>query len=184
MAGQVACLRLFAVELSARLRGVVRLANIRASQFRAPLLSSFVEKEGALISDKPPSDFSGSIGSHTRFSKRAFAPCAKKVRIDMSSRLYVGNLSFNATSESIREAFGQHGTVTDVHVVMDRETGRSRGFAFVTMGNDNEASAAIAAMNGAMLDGRALRVNEAEERAKRPGGGGGGGDRRGGGGRW
>ena len=102
----------------------------------------------------------------------------------MSSRLYVGNLSFNATSESIREAFGQHGTVTDVHVVMDRETGRSRGFAFVTMGNDNEASAAIAAMNGAMLDGRALRVNEAEERAKRPGGGGGGGDRRGGGGRW
>jgi RNA recognition motif-containing protein len=98
----------------------------------------------------------------------------------MSSRLYVGNLSFNSTNDSIREAFAQHGTVTDVHVVMDRDTGRSRGFAFVTMGNNGEASSAIAAMNGAMLDGRALRVNEAEERAKRPGGGGGGGDRRGG----
>ena len=98
----------------------------------------------------------------------------------MSSRLYVGNLSFHSTDDSIREAFSQHGSVTDVHVVMDRETGRSRGFAFVTMGNNGEASTAIAAMNGAMLDGRDLRVNEAEERAKRPGGGGGGGDRRGG----
>jgi RNA recognition motif-containing protein len=96
----------------------------------------------------------------------------------MSSRLYVGNLSFHSTDDSIREAFSQHGSVTDVHVVMDRETGRSRGFAFVTMGNNGEASTAIAAMNGAMLDGRALRVNEAEERAQR--GGGGGGDRRGG----
>ncbi len=102
----------------------------------------------------------------------------------MSSRLYVGNLSFNSTNDSLREAFAQHGTVTDVHIVMDRETGRSRGFAFVTMGSAGEASAAIAAMNGAMLDGRALRVNEAEERPQRsnrgPGGGGGGG---GGGGR-
>jgi len=105
----------------------------------------------------------------------------------MSSRLYVGNLSFNSTNDSIREAFAPHGAVTDVHIVMDRDTGRSRGFAFVTMGSSGEAATAIAAMNGAMLDGRALRVNEAEERAKRPGGGGGGGgDRRGGGGggRW
>ncbi len=94
----------------------------------------------------------------------------------MSSRLYVGNLSFHSTNDSIRDAFAQHGTVTDVHVVMDRETGRSRGFAFVTMGNNGEASSAIAAMNGSMLDGRALRVNEAEERAQRSGGG----DRRGG----
>lgn len=112
----------------------------------------------------------------------------------MSSRLYVGNLSFHSTSESVREAFTQHGTVTDVHVVTDRQTGQSRGFAFVTMSSDAEASKAISAMNGAMLDGRPLRVNEAEARPERSGGGGGGGggggydrgDRRGGGGgsRW
>jgi RNA recognition motif-containing protein len=120
----------------------------------------------------------------------------------MSSRLYVGNLSFNSTTESVREAFTQHGTVTDVHVVTDRQTGQSRGFAFVTMGDDAQASKAIQAMNGAMLDGRPLRVNEAEARPQRSGGGGGGGgfgggdrsdrggrggDRRGGGGgggRW
>jgi len=117
----------------------------------------------------------------------------------MSSRLYVGNLSFHSTAEAIREAFEPHGTVTDVHVVTDRQTGQSRGFAFVTMGDDAQASKAIAAMNGANLDGRALRVNEAEPRPQRSGGGGGGGgggydrggdrgrggDRRGGGGsRW
>lgn len=110
----------------------------------------------------------------------------------MSSRLYVGNLSFHSTTESVREAFTPHGDVTDVHVVTDRQTGQSRGFAFVTMGDDAQAHKAIAAMNGAMLDGRALRVNEAEPRPQRDnhGGGGGGrgdrGDRRGGGGgsRW
>ncbi|MGO8993403.1 MAG: RNA recognition motif domain-containing protein [Polyangiaceae bacterium] len=102
----------------------------------------------------------------------------------MSTRLYVGNLSFNATTDSVREAFTQSGEVTDVHVVMDRETGRSRGFAFVTMGTPQAAAAAISNMNGALLDGRPLRVNEAEERQQRSGGGGfGGGDakRRGGG---
>jgi RNA recognition motif-containing protein len=97
----------------------------------------------------------------------------------MSSRLYVGNLSFHSTSDSIRDSFAQHGTVTDVHLVLDRESGRSRGFAFVTMSSNGEASTAIAAMNGAMLDGRPLKVNEAEERQQRSGGGGGG-DRRGG----
>ena len=107
----------------------------------------------------------------------------------MSSRLYVGNLSFHSTADTIRGAFAEHGTVSDVHVVMDRDTGRPRGFAFVTMGDDAQASQAIAAMNGAMLDGRALRVNEAQERPARSGGGGGGGggdrrDRRGGGSRW
>ena len=100
----------------------------------------------------------------------------------MSTRLYVGNLSFNTTSDTIREEFSQLGEVTDVHVVMDRETGRPRGFAFVTMGSPAEASKAINEMNGKMLDGRPLRVNEAEERAPRGGGGGGGGGRGGGGG--
>jgi RNA recognition motif-containing protein len=93
----------------------------------------------------------------------------------MSSRLYVGNLSFNATSDSIRAAFTELGEVTDVHLVMDRETGRSRGFAFVTMSSDQQAQAAIQSMNGALLDGRPLRVNEAEARPERGGGGGGGG---------
>jgi hypothetical protein len=193
MAGGLACRRswrcdtalvLFAAELRARLRGVVRFAKVRSSQFRAPRVSSFVEKEGALISDKPAFRFLRLDWIAQGSQETSLCAWRKEsTNSHMSSRLYVGNLSFNATNDSIREAFGQHGTVTDVHVVMDRETGRSRGFAFVTMGNDSEASAAIAAMNGAMLDGRALRVNEAEERAKRPGGGG---DRRGGGGggRW
>lgn len=92
----------------------------------------------------------------------------------MSTRLYVGNLSFNTTGDTIREEFSAIGEVTDVHVVMDRETGRPRGFAFVTMGSPAEASKAINEMNGKMLDGRPLRVNEAEERAPRGGGGGGG----------
>jgi RNA recognition motif-containing protein len=100
----------------------------------------------------------------------------------MGNRLYVGNLSFNSTTESVRECFAAIGTVTDVHVVMDRETGRSRGFAFVTMSTDQEAQKAIAETNGAMLDGRPLRVNEAEERRGGGGGGGGGGFGGGGGG--
>jgi RNA recognition motif-containing protein len=98
----------------------------------------------------------------------------------MGSRLYVGNLSFNSDTESVRQAFSEVGEVTDVHVVMDRETGRSRGFAFVTMASDQLASEAISRLDGATLDGRALRVNEAEER--KGGGGGGGGRGFGGGG--
>jgi RNA recognition motif-containing protein len=100
----------------------------------------------------------------------------------MNNRLYVGNLSFNATTDSVRAAFQELGEVTDVHLVMDRETGRSRGFAFVTMADDTQASSAISSMNGALLDGRPLRVNEAEAREQRGGGGGGGGGGRGAGG--
>lgn len=99
----------------------------------------------------------------------------------MGNRLYVGNLSFQANADGIRTAFSAFGEVTDVHVVMDRDSGQSRGFAFVTMGSGQEAQRAISEMNGALLDGRALKVNEAEERTSR-GGGGGGGARRGGGG--
>jgi cold-inducible RNA-binding protein len=94
----------------------------------------------------------------------------------MGNRLYVGNLSFNADTETVREAFTAVGEVTDVHVVMDRETGRSRGFAFVTMATAALAAEAISQLDGATIDGRALRVNEAEER--KGGGGGGGGGRR------
>jgi RNA recognition motif-containing protein len=99
----------------------------------------------------------------------------------MNTRLYVGNLSFNTTAEGVRAAFTQFGTVSDVHLVSDRETGRSRGFAFVTMGTTEEAAKAIEGMDGKTLDGRPLRVNEAEQRQPR-GGGGGGGFRGGGGG--
>jgi cold-inducible RNA-binding protein len=93
----------------------------------------------------------------------------------MNTRLYVGNLSFNTTAEGVRAAFTQFGTVSDVHLVSDRETGRSRGFAFVTMGTTEEAAKAIEGMDGKTLDGRPLRVNEAEQRQQRGGGGGGGG---------
>jgi RNA recognition motif-containing protein len=105
----------------------------------------------------------------------------------MGNRLYVGNLSFNATAESIRAAFSEFGEITDIHLVSDRETGQSRGFGFVTMGSADAAQKAIAGMNGTLLDGRALKVNEAEERqgggGGRGGGGGGGGRGGGGGGR-
>ena len=93
----------------------------------------------------------------------------------MGNRLYVGNLSYDSTTQSLRDAFSAFGEVTDAHVVMDRESGRSRGFGFVTMGDSSMAQKAIEGMNGALLDGRALRVNEAEERSSRGGGGGGGG---------
>jgi RNA recognition motif-containing protein len=97
----------------------------------------------------------------------------------MSKRLYVGNLPYSATDDSLRQAFEAHGAVTTVQVIMDRDTGRSKGFAFVEMANDEEAQAAITALNGKELDGRALTVNEA--RPKTEGGGRGG---RGGGGRY
>src|SRR5262245_7209291 len=98
----------------------------------------------------------------------------------MAKKLYVGNLSFGATNESLQEAFSQFGTVTSAQIVMDRETGRSRGFAFVEMSDG--ADQAIAAMNGAQLDGRTLTVNEAKPREDRGGGGGGRGGYGGGGG--
>jgi RNA recognition motif-containing protein len=100
----------------------------------------------------------------------------------MSSRLYVGNLSYDTDTETLRQAFQSSGEVTDAHVVTDRESGRSRGFGFVTMASEDMAKKAIETMNGSMLDGRAIRVNEAEERPRGGGGFGGGGGGRGGGG--
>jgi RNA recognition motif-containing protein len=93
------------------------------------------------------------------------------------ARIYVGNLAFDTTAETVRALFSEQGTVTDVHFATDRDTGRPRGFAFVTMASPAEAEKAIRATDGRMVDGRALRVNEAEERSR----GGGGGPRRGGG---
>jgi len=92
----------------------------------------------------------------------------------MSSKLFVGNLSFNTTENDLQDAFAAHGTVTETNLMMDRVSGRPRGFGFVTMSTPEEAEKAIAALNGAQLDGRALTVNIARPREERPGGGGGG----------
>ncbi len=98
-------------------------------------------------------------------------------------RLFVGNLSFQTTENDLQDAFERLGTVTDCKIMMDRATGRSRGFAFVTMGSAAEGEAAIRELDGKQLDGRAIKVNEARPREEGGGGGGGrGGDPRGGGG--
>lgn len=93
----------------------------------------------------------------------------------MAKKLYVGNLSYQVDSSELEQLFGQHGQVDSAQVIMDRDTGRSKGFGFVEMSNDDEAEAAIAALNGQEHGGRALTVNEARPREERGGGGGGGG---------
>jgi RNA recognition motif-containing protein len=101
----------------------------------------------------------------------------------MSTKLFVGNLSFNTTENDLHDAFAAHGSVAEVNLMTDRMSGRSRGFAFVTMGSPEEAQKAIEAMNGATLDSRALTVNIARPKEERaPGGGGGRGFGGGGGG--
>ncbi len=87
--------------------------------------------------------------------------------------IYVGNLDFSSTEDSVRALFEQHGEVTSVKIITDRYTGRSRGFGFVEMANDEEGKAAIAALDGKEMDGRPLKVNEARPRTERGGGGGG-----------
>ncbi len=91
----------------------------------------------------------------------------------MSNKLFVGNLSFNITENQLQDAFSAHGTVQETNLMMDRETGRPRGFGFITMSTAEEAQAAIDGLNGKDLDGRALTVNVAKPREERTGGGGG-----------
>lgn len=95
-----------------------------------------------------------------------------------STKLYVGNLSFKTTGEELRAHFEQYGAVTDVYIALDRDSGRPRGFAFVTMGTGDEAKLAAEKANGVDLGGRALTVNEARPKEDRPAGGGFGGPRR------
>src|SRR4051794_37949318 len=108
----------------------------------------------------------------------------------MSTKLYVGNLSFDTTTQDLETMFAESGTVTSASIIEDRETGRSRGFAFVEMSSGAEAKAAITALDGKEVGGRNLKVNEAKPRESNGGGGGGrggyggGGGNRGGGGRW
>src|SRR5437879_1823520 len=92
----------------------------------------------------------------------------------MGTKLYVGNLSFNTTENELQELFAQAGTVQEVSLMQDKFTGKSRGFAFVTMGSDEDAQNAISKLNGQTVEGRPLTVNEARPRDQRPPGGGGG----------
>jgi len=92
----------------------------------------------------------------------------------MGKKLYVGNLSYDTTSDELKQLFAAHGSVISADVIMDRSTGRSKGFGFVEMSSDAEAQAAISALNGQEQNGRALTVNEAKPREDRPRGGGGG----------
>src|SRR5437763_3459620 len=100
----------------------------------------------------------------------------------MGTKLYVGNLSFNTTENELQELFSQAGTVQEVSLMQDKFTGKSRGFAFVTMGSEEDAQNAISKLNGQTVEGRALTVNEARPREPRPHGGGGRGGYGGGGG--
>lgn len=117
-----------------------------------------------------------------RFPFVPFGECARPVvskvtvfRVSFVTNIYVGNLSFNAGEEDLRTAFEQFGEVTSVNIIMDRETGRSRGFAFVEMADGEGAAEAIENLNGTAISGRNVTVNEARPREKRSGGGGGGG---------
>ncbi|HWX21661.1 MAG TPA: RNA-binding protein [Candidatus Binatia bacterium] len=96
----------------------------------------------------------------------------------MNTKLFVGNVSFETTENDLQDAFAAHGTVVEANLLMDRSTGRPRGFGFVTMSSAEEAQKAIAAMNGALVNGRNLTVNEARPREERSSGGYGGGARR------
>ena len=103
---------------------------------------------------------------------------SRTVKHHMSNKLFVGNLSFDTTENDLQDAFAAHGTVVETNLLMDRETGRPRGFGFITMNSAEEAQKAISALNGSQLGGRALTVNVAKPREERPAGGGGGGGRR------
>jgi len=98
----------------------------------------------------------------------------------MGKKLYVGNLSYDVTDSALEQMFAPHGTVQSAQVIMDRDTGRSKGFGFVEMGSDQEAQAAITALNGKEVDGRSLTVNEARPKTEGGGGRGGSGGGRGG----
>ena len=107
---------------------------------------------------------------------------SKRVKVGHVFKIYVGNLNFRTTQDGLQELFGAYGAVSEVFLATDRETGRSRGFGFVTMADKSQGEAAVAALNGKDFEGRNLVVNEARPREERPRGGGGGGGYGGGGG--
>jgi RNA recognition motif-containing protein len=148
-------------------------------KFESRLVSHF---EAALLRASEPGPSTATVSPKPIRFAASFHSQRGKVYISMSTKLYVGNLAFQTTSQELQELFGQAGTVQSASVVEDRDTGRSRGFAFVEMSSQEEATAAIAQFNGKEVGGRALTVNEAKPRENRGGGGRGYSDNRGGGG--
>ena len=124
------------------------------------------------------------VVSHVGTGQFGAAPAVPRTEIDMSKKLFVGGLSWGTDDNGLRAAFEQYGEVLEAKVITDRDTGRSRGFGFVTFAESADADSAMDEMNGSELDGRTLNVNEARDRRGGGGGGGGGGRRGGGRDRW
>lgn len=122
-------------------------------------------------------DFGSVFQFGSRACERRFASLVTVCRVSFVTNIYVGNLAFSATEDDLRGAFEQYGEVSAVNIIMDRETGRSRGFAFVEMADGEGAKEAIQNLDGQAISGRNVTVNEARPRAPRTGGGGGGGGR-------
>jgi cold-inducible RNA-binding protein len=148
-------------------------------KFESGLVSHF-EAAPFLRASEPGPSFA-TVSPKPSDSQLLFIPGTGERYISMSTKLYVGNLAFQTTSQELQELFGQAGTVQSASVVEDRDTGRSRGFGFVEMSSQEEATSAIAQFNGKEVGGRALTVNEAKPRENRGGGGRGFSDNRGGG---
>src|SRR5919206_4335585 len=150
--------------------GVWKFESGLVSHFEAALLRASEPGPSTATVSPKPIRFAASF--HSRKGERY---------ISMSTKLYVGNLAFQTTDQELQQLFGQAGTVQSVSVIEDRDTGRSKGFAFVEMSTEQEATSAIEQFNGKEVGGRALKVNEAKPRENRGGGGRGFSDNRGGG---
>jgi RNA recognition motif-containing protein len=122
----------------------------------ADIAATFAQGDGSLIDG---------------WTERPWRCAVTETAESMNTRLFVGNLSFHTTEDDLQQVFAEYGEVLDLKIMQDRETGRSRGFGFVTMGNADEAKKAMDALDGTELDQRTLRVNEAEQRRDRNGGG-------------
>jgi len=146
-------------------------------KFESRLVSHF---EAALLRASEPGPSTATVSPKPIRFAASFIPKGERY-ISMSIKLYVGNLAFQTTNQDLEQLFGQAGTVQSASVVEDRDTGRSRGFAFVEMSSQEEATSAIEQFNGKEVGGRALNVNEAKPRENRGGGGRGFSDNRGGG---
>ena len=140
--------------------GVWKFESWLVSHFEAALLRA--SEPGPSIATVSPKPIRFAASFYSRKGERY---------ISMSTKLYVGNLAFQTTSQELQQLFGQAGTVQSANVMEDRDTGRSRGFAFVEMSSEEEATSAIAQFNGKEVSGRALKVNEAKPRENRGGGG-------------
>ena len=147
-------------------------SSISAGRLDSSRAGLFQTLEAALLRASEPGPSNANRFAEANPIRSFFFTPKGERYICMSTKLYVGNLSFQTTSADLQELFGQAGTVQSASVVEDRDTGRSRGFAFVEMSTDDEAAAAIEQFNGKDMGGRALKVNEAKPRESRNGSGG------------